>query len=35
VSGMAHALLVGAIILVIASITTFIILPARVRPYKE
>jgi hypothetical protein len=35
VSGMAHALLVGAVILVIASVATFIILPARVRPYKE
>lgn len=34
-SGMAHALFVGGVILVISSILTFIILPARIRPYKE
>lgn len=34
-SGMAHALFVGGIIMVMASIVTLIILPAKVRPYKE
>jgi hypothetical protein len=32
---MAHALFVGGVILVMTSILTFIILPARVRPYTE
>jgi len=34
-SGMAHALFIGGIIMVMAFIITLIILPARVRPYKE
>jgi len=34
-SGMAHALLIGSIIMAITSAVTFIILPARVRSYKE
>ena len=34
-SGMAHALFIGGIIMIMAFIITLIILPARVRPYKE
>lgn len=34
-SSMAHALFIGGIIMVMTSIVTLIILPARVRPYKE
>ena len=34
-SSMTHALFIGGIIVVVTSIVTLIILPARVRPYKE